>query len=103
MKAFVTFIKCLFNNSMVLWTVDFLLSRGLFATVHTVALCFWHDPQKLLLYQQDKMRRHLISCLESGQFTRFPSSVNTQQKKSKTQKKLEFIAGVDVHIMAHKC
>ena len=61
------------------WTVDF------FAIANIVALCFWYEPKKILL-RQDRVRNHLISCLEAGQFSMFPFDVNTRPKTNKTQK-----------------
>ena len=58
---------------------------GLFAIANSVAVCLGHEPNKIL-FRQDKMRSHLIRCLETGQFTMFPFDVNTRQKKNKTQK-----------------
>ena len=36
---------------------------GLFAIANIVALCFGFEPNKIL-FCQDRMRSHLISCLE---------------------------------------
>ena len=58
---------------------------GLFAVANSVALCFGYEPNKLI-FRQDKLRSHLVSCLESGNFTMFPCDVNMRQKKTKTQK-----------------
>ena len=58
---------------------------GLFAIANTVALCFGYEPNKIL-FRQDRMRNHLISCLEAGQFSMFPFDVNTRPKRNKTQK-----------------
>ena len=59
---------------------------GLFVITNSVALCFGHEPNKLI-FRYDKLRSHLVSCLESGQFTMFPLDVNVRQKK-KTQKRV---------------
>ena len=59
---------------------------GLFAIANSVALCFGHEPNKLIFWQ-DKLRSHLVSCLESGQFTMFPFDVNVRQKKKNTENK----------------
>ena len=43
---------------------------GLFAITNTVALCFGYEPNKML-FHQDRMRNHLISCFDAGQFYMF--------------------------------
>ena len=58
---------------------------GLFAIANIVAPCFGYEPNKIL-FRQDRMRNHLISCLEAGQFSMFPFDVNTRPKRNKTQK-----------------
>ena len=58
---------------------------GLFAIANIVALCFGYEPNKIL-FHQDRMRNHLISCLEAGQFSMFPFDVNARPKRNKTQK-----------------
>ena len=41
---------------------------GLFAIANIVALCFGYKPSKIL-FRQDRMRNHLISCLvKQGSF-----------------------------------
>ena len=42
---------------------------GLFAIAFATALCFGHDPSKLL-YHQQSMRHHLVNCINLGQITR---------------------------------
>ena len=58
---------------------------GLFAIANIVALCFGYEPNKIL-FRQDRIRNHLFSCLEAGQFSLFPFDVNTRPKRNKTQK-----------------
>ena len=55
---------------------------GLFAIANIVALCFRYEPNKIL-FRQDRMRNHLISRIEEGQFTMFPFDVNTRPKRKK--------------------
>ena len=43
------------------------------------------NPSKFI-YDQEKMRRHLIECLESQKFSNFPFSINTNWKKKKVMK-----------------
>ena len=50
-----------------------------------VALCYGHEPHKIL-FRQDRLRNHLITCLEEGNFSMFPFDVNVQQKKIRSQK-----------------
>ena len=60
---------------------------GLFAIANIVALCFGYEPNKILFRQDShRMRNHLISYLEAGQFSMFPFDVNTRPKRNKTQK-----------------
>ena len=58
---------------------------GLFAIATAVALCNGYEPNKIL-FRQDKLRGHLIKCIENGSFTMFPFDVNIRQKKIKSQK-----------------
>ena len=58
---------------------------GLFAIANIIALCFGYEPNKIL-FRQDRIRNHLISCLQAGQFSMFPFDVNTRPKRNKTQK-----------------
>ena len=57
----------------------------LFAIANIVALFWGYEPNKILVCQ-DRMRNHLISCLEAEQFSLFPFDVNTRPKRNKTQK-----------------
>ena len=58
---------------------------GLFAIANIVALCFGYEPNKIL-FHQDRMRNHLILCLEAWQFSMFPFDVNPRRKRNKAQK-----------------
>lgn len=44
---------------------------GLFVIAFATALIYECQPG-LFLFDQDKMRQHLISCFENGQITPFP-------------------------------
>lgn len=55
---------------------------GLFAIAFAVALCLGNNPQKMV-FNQDKMREHLVDCIESQNFTNFPFSVNTNWRKKR--------------------
>lgn len=55
---------------------------GLFAIAFAVALSFGLNPAKLI-FDQSKMRAHLISCLSEQKFVNFPFSINTNWKKKK--------------------
>ena len=55
---------------------------GLFAIAFAVALCLGLNPAKLI-FEQSKMRTHLISCILEQTFTNFPFSTNTNMKKKK--------------------
>ena len=46
-------------------------------------LYIYSHEQNKLIFRQDKLQSHLVSCVESGQFTMFPFYVNVQQKKKK--------------------
>lgn len=63
---------------------------GLFAIAFAVSLCLGMNPSKFI-YDQEKMRRHLIECLESQKFSNFPFSINTNWKKKKVMKTRESI------------
>lgn len=54
---------------------------GLFAIAFAVSICLGSNPSKFI-YEQDKMRAHLIDCLLNP-FNNFPFSVNTNWKKRK--------------------
>ena len=56
---------------------------GLFAIAFAVALCFGLNPSKLI-FEQSKMRDHLLHCLKENEFTNFPFSINPMWKKKKT-------------------
>ena len=58
---------------------------GLFAIATAVSLCHGHEPNKIM-FKQDRLRSHLITCLEEGHFTMFPFDVNIRQKRVKSQK-----------------
>ena len=73
---------------------------GLFAIAIIVALCFWYEPNKIL-FPQDRMRNHLILCLEAWQFSMFPFDVNTRRKRNKAQKS-GCTADVGIRMMAPK-
>ena len=53
-------------------------------------ICFGMNPSKLI-FVQDKMRSHLISCLENKKFSNFPFNINTNWKKKKITKTKENI------------
>ena len=55
---------------------------GVFAIAFAVALSFGLNPTKLI-FDQSKMRTHLITCLSQKQFSNFPFSINTNWKKRK--------------------
>ena len=55
---------------------------GLFAIAFAVALSFGLNPTKLI-FEQHKMREHLISCFSDKQFSNFPFSINTNWKRKK--------------------
>ena len=55
---------------------------GLFAIAFAVALSFGLNPAKLI-FEQHKMRAHLISCISQDHFTNFPFNINTNWKKKK--------------------
>ena len=50
-------------------------------------LYIYSHEQNKLIFRQDKLQSHLVSCVESGQFTMFPFSVNVRQKKKEEKKK----------------
>ena len=58
---------------------------GLFAIATAVALCHGYEPNKIM-FRQDRLRSHLVNCLEDGEFTMFPFDVNIRQKRIKSQK-----------------
>lgn len=45
---------------------------GLFAIGNATALCFGQNPA-VIVFDQDKMRSHLLECLDKGTFSLFPS------------------------------
>ena len=53
-----------------------------FAIAFAVALCFGLNPSKLI-FEQNKMRDHLLHCLKENEFTNFPFSINPIWKKKK--------------------
>ena len=53
---------------------------GLFAVANATALCIGDDPTSLV-YNQDEMRDHLLSCLETETMAVFPHSVVRCRKK----------------------
>ena len=55
---------------------------GLFAIAFAVSLSFGLNPAKLI-FDQNKMRAHLISCFTKQQFSNFPFNINTNWKKKK--------------------
>ena len=55
---------------------------GLFAIAFAVALCFGLNPSKLI-FEQSKMRDHLLHCLKENEFTNFSFSINPMWKKKK--------------------
>ena len=78
------FLKCPVQNQV--GGVD----CGLFAIAFAVAICFGMNPSKLI-FVQDKMRSHLISCLENKKISNFPFNINTNWKKKKITKTKENI------------
>ena len=54
---------------------------GVFAIAFAVAFCFGLNPTKLI-FDQSKLRTHLITCL-SKKNSNFPFSINTNWKKRK--------------------
>ena len=55
------------------------------ATAFAVAICFEMNPSKVI-FVQEKMRSHLIECLENQNFCNFPFNINTNWKKEKITK-----------------
>ena len=53
---------------------------GVFAIAFAVALSFGLNPTKLI-FDQSKMRTHLITCLSQKQFSNFPFSINWKKRK----------------------
>ena len=45
---------------------------GLFVIGNATALCFGQNPA-VIVFDQDKMRSHLLECLDKGTFSLFPS------------------------------
>ena len=58
---------------------------GLFAIAFAVSICLGTNPSKFV-YDQRKMRPHLIECLENQKFCNFPFSINTNWNKKKVIK-----------------
>ena len=56
---------------------------GVFSIAFAVALCFGLNPAKLI-FNQEKMREHLLYCILEQKFNNFPFSINTNWKKKKT-------------------
>ena len=55
----------------------------MFSIAFAVALCFGLNPAKLI-FNQEKMREHLLYCILEQKFNNFPFSINTNWKKKKT-------------------
>ena len=58
---------------------------GVYAIAFATALCLGKSPQKLL-FDESKMRPHLIKCLEDGCFTMFPVRQTRRQAAIKATK-----------------
>lgn len=78
------FLKCPVQNQI--GSAD----CGLFAIAFAVAICFGMNPSKVI-FVQEKMRSHLIECLENNFFCNFPFNINTNWKKKKITKTKENI------------
>ena len=52
---------------------------GLFAIAFATAIAFGYKPE-LLSFDQNKMRKHLLSCLTSGEIRMFPEKEKRQRK-----------------------
>ena len=63
---------------------------GLLANAFAVALSFGLNLAKLI-FEQHKMRAHLISCILQDQFANFTFKINTNWKKKKQMKSKENI------------
>ncbi len=57
---------------------------GLYAIAFATTVCLGLNPGQLL-FEQDKMRAHLRTCLENGKFTIFLYKINTNWSKKKTK------------------
>ena len=76
---------------------------GLFAIAAAVFICLGFDSGSIL-FQQAKMRSHLLKCFENGLFTQFPF-ISRNMDKLLVFKKLfvyQYIAIVDCQIMVKK-
>ena len=60
---------------------------GVFAAAFVTAVCFGLEPEDYRFNQQ-QMRKHLLSCLEAGELTPFPAT-KKRQRKPLVQSKLE--------------
>ena len=59
---------------------------GVYAIAFAASVCHGKDPT-LIKYNQSKMRKHLIQCLQNGNITEFPSKSRRRRgKKVKTTK-----------------
>ena len=50
-------------------------------------LYIYSHEQNKLIFRQDQLQSHLVSCVEYEQFTMFPFYVNVRQKKKRKNKK----------------
>jgi len=64
---------------------------GVFALAFATAICFGHSPGKFQ-FDQQRMRTHLIECLEKKQFTMFPI-----RKERRQGSKIKATQTVPVH------
>ena len=55
---------------------------GVFAIAAATDLCYGQDPCTKF-YMQDKMRPHLLDCVEKGKMTPFPASVSAVDERTK--------------------
>ena len=56
---------------------------GVFAIAYAVDIIKGNNPE-YIWYEQTKMRKHLVQCLEAGKFTPFPRYRNTDEKEDDT-------------------
>ena len=77
-----SFVACIFFPIQKRILFCWLKLKLKFAIAFAVALCFGLNPSKLI-FEQSKMRDHLLHCLNENEFTNFPFSINPMWKKKK--------------------
>lgn len=60
---------------------------GVYAIAFVAALCLGKSPQRVL-FDDSKMRQHLMKCLEDGCFTMFPVRQNRRQAEIKATRQI---------------